>query len=238
MSHKLKLIGGAAAMCLAVLAMSGSAFGLSNTVVKTTNDAGYSAIDPSAITSFSGTISVPTITCPSTGDVYISAGVGLSGGSEVIPLAWSAFCYAGTLSFNDAEAGFCPESTGICDPFGTTAIAAGDSIKFSMKENEKTDMTTVTVDNVTEGQKGSATLASSPSFTEISAETSITDSSSGSVTPIPSFTTINYGSLKFNGMLLSSLSPTEYKMYDGSTLQVSTSAINSKGSFSTTFKHV
>jgi hypothetical protein len=49
---------------------------------------------------------------------------------------------------------------------------------------------------------------------------------------------VTYAQLKFNGALLSSMSPTESNLYDGSVLQVATSAITSTGSFSTKFVHI
>jgi hypothetical protein len=97
---------------------------------------------------------------------------------------------------------------------------------------------TVTLSNVTAKESASATVTATPSYTSIDAETSIFNGFGGNVTPIPSFTPVKYGNLKFGGSLLSSFSPTKTEMYDGSVLQVATSAISTTGGFSTIFKHI
>ena len=128
--------------------------------------------------------------------------------------------------------------TGICEPEAQVNAKPGDSLTFSLSENTATSTTTITAINSTEKQTASASAHILLKESVINAETGIFGSKPGSVTPIPKFTPITLANLKFNGAILSSFHPTEFEMYDGSTLQVATSAISSTGSFTNTFKHV
>jgi hypothetical protein len=209
-------------------------------VVHTKNSAGYSATSSTGITRFTGSLNVPTITCPATGSPFMSAFVSLGGASSgSIRFTLDVNCSSGSLFLSDAAAFFCLGSTGgICEPEAQVSAAAGDVLNFSLSEDTKTSTSTVEVINSTEKQTSSAsahTLLSEPS---IGAETFIAGSKPGNVTPIPSFTPIKFSDLKFNGAILSSFSPTKIEMYDGTTLQVATSSISSAGTFTNTFKHV
>ena len=170
----------------------------------------------------------------------MSASVNLAGApSGFIVFTLDAQCSSGSLFLLSATAFFCFSSTGgICEPEAQVNAAAGDVLNFSLSEDTKTSTSTVEVINSTEKQSSSAsahTLLSEPSIT---AQTSISGSKPGNVTPIPSFTPIKFSDLKFNGAILSSFSPFKYEMYDGTTLQVATSSISSAGTFTNTFKHV
>jgi hypothetical protein len=227
-------LAGALAMMLSAPAAATSA------VVHTKNSAGYSATSPTGITSFTGTLNVPTITCPATGSLFMSVSVNLGGDSSgSIVFTLDGNCSSGSLFGLDAAAFFCLSSTGgICEPEAHVAAAAGDVLNFSLSEHTSTSTSTVTVINPTEKQSSSAsahTLLSEPS---INAQTDISGSKPGNVTPIPSFTPIKFSNLKFNGEILSSFSPIKFEMYDGTTLQVATSSISSTGTFTNTFKHV
>jgi len=107
-------------------------------------------------------------------------------------------------------------------------------------ESAGTGYTTLTVTNVTQQQIGSAAIHQLPSFTSVQVGTTFCCSSgtSQNITPIPSFTAVKFSALKFDGALLSALSPAESEMYDHTVLQVATSAISSTGGFTNTFKHV
>jgi hypothetical protein len=227
-------LAGALAMMLSAPAAAASA------VVHTKNNAGYSATSSTGITSFTGSLNVPTITCPATGSPFMSASVNLAGASSgPIVFTLDADCSSGSLFLLYAAAFFCLSSTGgICEPEAQVNAAAGDVLNFSLREDTKTSTSTVEVINPTEKQSSSAsahTLLSEPSIT---AQTFIGGSKPGNVTPIPSFTPIKFSDLKFNGAILSSFSPTKFEMYDGTTLQVATSSISSAGTFTNTFKHV
>lgn len=227
-------LAGALAVTLSVPAAAAPA------ALHTKNNAGYTANSATGITSFTGTLGVPTITCPATGSTFISAAVNLGGDSSgSMVFTWDTTCSNGTLFGLDAAAFFCLSSTGgICEPEAHVAAAPGDVLNFSLSENTATTTSTVSVVNSTEKQSSSASAHVLLSESVINAETDISGSKPGNVTPIPSFTPIKFGNLKFNGAILSSFSPLKFEMYDGTTLQVATSAISSTGTFTTTFKHV
>ncbi len=113
------------------------------------------------------------------------------------------------MSYQDAFADFCPTAGETCGPSAATNIAAGDLLKLSMTTNTAKSTTTVSISNVTEHQSASATIGAVVSLTFISAVTTFSNAGgTGNVTPIPTFTTVAFGALKFNGALLSTLAPT------------------------------
>jgi hypothetical protein len=140
------------------------------TVVPTQNSAGYSATAPSPFTTFSGTLNVPIVTCPATGDIFMGANIQLTpttvSGYSVL-LGWFVQCNSGTITYTGATAAFCPSAGGVCDPSGNTNTVPGDSIHLSVTQNTVKGTTTVTVNNVTEKQSVSAVLSATPSYTSI-----------------------------------------------------------------------
>jgi hypothetical protein len=213
------------------------------TTVHTTNFAGYSGTAPTPVTSFTGGLTVPTVvTCPASGNLFMDAQIFLNPGvanSWDATFGWNIECNNGTASYGTGTAGLCPTSGGLCAPFVYVAIAPGDTLKFSLSEAPAAGTTTVKVTNVTQKQFASGTAHATPSFTLVTAETSFCcNATGGNISPIPSFTSFHYSSLKFNGALLSSFANlTKYVMFDGTVEQVGTSAISTGGSFSTPFKH-
>src|SRR5215472_16529285 len=67
--------------------------------VHTKDFAGYSATSSTGITSFTGSLKVPTITCPATGSQSLSALIGLTGASSggFISFTLTAQCNGGSL---------------------------------------------------------------------------------------------------------------------------------------------
>jgi len=208
--------------------------------IHTANSAGYQGNSSAGITKFTGSVNVPTITCPTTGSPFMDATISLGGSSSgSLNFMWNASCTNGSLSLEGAAAIMCLGSAGgICEPEAQVNAAAGDSLTFSLRENTATSTTTITVINSTEQQTASASAHILLKESVVNAETDISGTKPGSVTPIPKFTPITFGNLKINGAILSSLHPIEFEMYDGTTLQVATSSISSTGTFTNTFKHV
>lgn len=233
--------GGVLAAAAAALTLVGFAAPAAAATIHSENIAGYVAFQKAAITAATGTINVPTVTCPGTGTVYINGGVTLTdqrkSAKYVVQMGWDISCTAGTVSYENGGVGFCPATGGYCPTYAYFPIAPGNSIQVSMSQDTATNTTTLTADNVTKHQTASCSMKLSLLITETFVRTYTYGSSAGNVTPIPSFTGIHYGGFKLNGALLSTLSPTKYEMYDGATLQVSTTAISSNGTFSTLFEH-
>jgi hypothetical protein len=96
----------------------------------------------------------------------------------------------------------------------------------------------VNVTDTTTKVSASASATVTASLTDIVAKTLFQNGHTGNISPIPSFTKIQYRRLLFNGAILSTLNPTEYEMYDGTTLQVATTPVGAGGTFTTAFKHV
>lgn len=209
-------------------------------VTHSNNFAGYSSTSSIAVTSFTGSLSVPSITCPATGSPHVSATLNLNGDPAYdLIFGWQAQCTNGSLILDGVSAIFCPTAGQFCNPSAGVSAAPGDSIQLSMSENRKTSTTTVKLTNSTQKQTASASVRSLLSEPSIGAGTGICSATcQGNTTPIPSFNPIKFGNLKFNGLTLSSFSPTRIEMFDGTTLQVATSSVSSTGTFTTTFKHV
>ncbi len=206
-------------------------------VVRSPNVAGYNATDPSPVTSFSGTLSVPALTCPATGNLQMLAQVSLvdPATADQADFQWSIACISGTALYSSATAYVGTYATG----FGQAAIAAvaGDTLKLAMSEDSVKGTVTVKITDTSNRQTASAKVPLQASLTALSAQIDF-PTGTANVTPIPTFTNVRFGDLKYNGAILSSLSPTNTEMYDGTTLQVSTSPISAAGTFSTVFKHV
>ena len=206
-------------------------------VVHSKDFAGYKATSSTGITGFTGTLNLPSVTCPATGSPSLEPQIFLSGDS-LYSIDFSEFlgCSNGSPSLIAAEADFCPNAGSSCSPIGGVEPAPGDSLQFAMSENTKTSTTTLKLTDSTKKQTASASVHALLSETGIQAGTSFC-CGTGNITPIPSFTPIKFGNLKFNGAILSSFSSTSYEMYDGTTLQAATSSISSTGTFTNTFKH-
>jgi hypothetical protein len=214
-------------------------------VVQNPNFAGYSATAPSAITTFSGAIKVPTVTCPSTGggsSFFATAEIGDSSGIFV------NFTVGGQcLPVNGGAPTIAPASIELSsnyspsfDTGASVGVAAGQTVRATITEHAATGFTSLTISNPTTKASGSASTPLLPSFKDVQAGLQ-QDAFSGpgtSFTPIPSFTMFSFIGLKYNGATLATLSPTQSEMYDGSTLQVATSAISAAGTFNAIFKHV
>lgn len=217
----------------AVVLLAGPAFPAPSTIIDTETSAGYAATLTVPITSLSGALSVPTVTCPSTGTLSLLSEFYLkpTTTTEAGLLGWNDTCTAGVLG----------QPFAFVDVDGANAsinISPGDALKFSLTETTGSSIVALKVADATNDLGATVTASVNPSFTTLSALTFVSNGGTGNVTPIPSFTPIHFGSLKVNNAALTTYTPTEYEMYDGSTLQIATSAISTAGAFTTTFKHV
>jgi hypothetical protein len=200
--------------------------------------AGYTATDSAAITSFAGSLLLPTtVNCPATGTPGTVSWVIL----DEVAFGWVGGCSNGTFTYFDAFAQICNFGQ-FCDGLGEVNIAAGDSIRLSMAVNTVKGTTILKVVNETTKRSVTVSDSEAPSITDVQAYTQWDnqDGFSGeNVSPLPSFFPyMRFGNLLFNGVTLSSLSNlTRYAMYDGTTLQMKATSITSTGSFTTVWEH-
>jgi hypothetical protein len=220
----------AALLLLSVSGLAAPAVGTAD--LRTPNQAGFVASATAPITRFTGTLGVPTLTCPASGDVNITAFVYLTDPNtgESANFGWFASCSDGTAVYEFAAVGIDGGAN------ASVTIAPGDTLRFSMRQNAVKGTVTASVQDLATDLSVSATAVIDPAFEDISATTSFCVCA-GNVSPIPSFTPVVFGKLKFDGSPLGSFSPTKYEMYDGSVRQVKTSIISRRGTFSSIFEH-
>jgi hypothetical protein len=238
------LVAGALS-CLLGIAATPAASASNPLIAQSPGFAGYNATAPSAITMFSGSIKMPTVTCPLTGGPSsFGANVEIQDTSGNI----AAFTVGGQCSpMNGGPPTISPASIQLVSNFSpsldagaSVGVVAGQTIHATITEHATTGFTSLTITNPTTRASGSASTPLVPSFTGVQAglqQFSLSGPGT-SFTPIPTFTMFSFIGLKFNGATLATLNPTESEMYDGSTLQVATSAIAAGGTFNTIFKHV
>jgi hypothetical protein len=212
-----------------------AASALGKVVVHSTSFAGYAAAAQSGIATFSGTITIPALTCPSTGSVDINSYVFLFNRSSTAGAVAQvlASCVNGSAIYRGAYAQVESSSSPTAVWAATsTSDVPGQQIRFTIAVHASS--VTASVRNLTTGTSGSLNfpVTTSPSYTSITAGTAFSSS------PIPSFTKVVFGALKFNGVSLAFLSPTTYDMYNGTTLQVAPGAFSTAGTFADIFSHV
>jgi Peptidase A4 family len=207
-----------------------------------TNFAGYDALITTPVSAVTGTLTVPTITCPATGVTDVSSGVSLNGPGSIQAEVFY-LCYDGALEEQpNLEVAISGTSGPTEGGLGTIAVSPGDKLSFSLSEKLATQTLTGVVKDKTNGFSASAKgpgsiepVAGTP--LSVQAGTFVDGDGTGSTT-VPSFTPgFTIGALKFGSSTLSAFSPTEYEMYNGTTLQIATGKISTGGSFTTTFKH-
>jgi hypothetical protein len=244
MSTGTRIVVAGVLACLLGVVASTAASAAGFAVSKNANFAGYDATASTPITTFSGGITLPTVTCPTTGSgssFFAEVDLGDAFGTVAI-LSVGGQC----LPANNGVATIFPASIQLIsnvspslDAGASVGLAAGQTVNATITVNTGAGMTSLTITNPATKTKGSASTPLAPSFTSVNAGLDQTAfSGPGNVTPIPTFTAFTFSGLKFNGATLATLSPTESEMFDGSTLQVATSTIAANGSFSTIFKHV
>src|SRR5580658_6177530 len=80
----LAVVAAAAAAALAFPAAAGAAPATPTSVVHSTSFAGYTASIGGSAETFSGRVTVPTVTCPASGDETIAAGASIETSSTII----------------------------------------------------------------------------------------------------------------------------------------------------------
>ncbi len=229
-------LAAAAVCCSAGLVGVPQASATALSTVHSTSFAGYSASDPSPVTTFSGTLTVPAFTCPAAGQVYLDATVSMNSVTgQGADFGWSAYCYNGTANYESASVSVQDLASLLVG--ANIGIAPGQSVRATITQNAKSGKTTVAIKNLTTLASATGNTPNLMSFSEITAGLSDQNYSGVGIT-IPSFTKATFGSLLFNGATLATLSPTKSNLYNGTTLQVATSAISAGGTFSAVFKHV
>lgn len=189
-------------------------------------EAGYSAIDAQPVTRFDGSITVPTVTCPATGDKLLFSSVSINGSTASANFGIAIECTTGTVYYSNSYAD-------VGGATGATTIAPGQTLKFSLADNSSTGIMTATVTDPATDDSASASSAVSTPLSYVDAATETTAGS-----PIPSFTEEHLQNLKFDGVTLSTLGTLQkFNRYNGKTLQISTTKISAKGTFSTVFVH-
>jgi len=224
-------------MCCLVGALGvGPASASSLSTVHSTSFAGYQASLVTPVTTISGTLTVPALTCPATGQVNLSAQVSaFSPSGQDAGFDWYAYCSNGVAYYNGASV--YTNNGGSTLVGANVGIAPGQTIKAAINQNTVTGKTTVTIKNLTTLANASGSTPNLLSFVGVSAGL-FDQNTSGVGMTIPSFSKVTFGKLLFNGAPFSTLSSTRSDLYNGSTLQVATTPISSTGTFSTVFKHV
>jgi hypothetical protein len=211
------------------------------TPTKSKTTAGYFA-GPSQkkVTTASGGLNVPTLTCPASGDVTMNSQVGLFDihTSDSVGFGFIIDCSSGTAFYSNSYVSVGNAITGYSS--GTTPISPGDNLTYSMSQKTSAGTLTATISDTTNHLSASVTAGDfTPALKDLSAYTTFSPTnSSGNVTPIPSFSpAVTFTATTFNGKTLGQYGGlTEENMWDGSTEQVATSAITA-GTFTTTFVH-
>jgi hypothetical protein len=203
------------------------------TIVHSTNFAGYTASSVTSVTSFSGSLSSPTLTCPATGQFTIQPEVRVT--SPTHQASVSAY---EVLSCSNGSAFGGQFDASVTNAAGKSAfaglqVAPGDSLRFKMTESDA-GVATILVSNVTAGTTATAAANGVGGLTEITVGTTL---NSPAPTPIPSFTPITFGGLRIGASTLSAFTTTESEIFNGIVLQVSTSAISANGGVVNRFVH-
>lgn len=203
-------------------------------VITSTVDAGYSAFPTKAVTTFTGSVSVPTVTCPPSGSVTVEPFVAVHTSGNYLLYEDQVNCASGKATSGGFFASIYPSSGGYDIAAANLADVPGAVVKFTLKV-AASGKATMTISDAKSKTSASASAPITGGITNVSAETAVF----GSVTPtvVPKFTTITFGAMQIDGKSLGTLAPAKYEIYDGSTLQVSTSTFSKTGTFTNHFVH-
>jgi hypothetical protein len=112
---------------------------------RTTNGTG------TPITTFSGTLNVPTVTCPATGNLPLVANIALGDGNgHAAEFQWSQTCANGGVIVSEALVYF-EGPGGVMLASGTTFISPGDKIAYSMSTKAVNNTITLKLTNTNTG---------------------------------------------------------------------------------------
>src|SRR5438270_5191171 len=206
-SRRLIIVAGAAGSALLLLPANPVSAAAAST--HTTNFAGYIASVTNSATQFSGSISIPAVTCPASGSTTLAPTADIRTTNNFIQFENQISCANGTATNNGFLAGIYPSTGGtpIADAFIQTA--AGDTVKATLTISAGTG--TVKVSDLTAHSSGSAAAPVSGSLTSVQIGTFVFSSP----TVVPNFTTITYGTVKIGPAALSTFSPAQYEIFNG-----------------------
>jgi hypothetical protein len=231
-----------AGVSMLLLLFSSTASAVPDSIVHSTSFAGYTASITTAVPTVTGTLTVPTVTCPASGYADVSSGVFLRGTGSMFSEVF-ILCYNGAMEQAPLlEVSVNGGSGSNGGSSGTVFVSPGDMLSFSLTDNTTSKTLVGVVKDKTTGYSASATA---PGTIEpvpgtplnVQAGTTVTGNGTGS-TVVPAFTPgFTIGVLKLGTSTLSAFSPTESEMFNGTTLQISTSKILTGGSFTNTFVH-
>ena len=234
---------GAGALVLSVTPAGATA--TTTGIVHTGNFAGYTASTPAGTTSVTTRMRVPTLSnCPATGSVTILPNLnwGDTSGDSAFGIAVES-CNNGTVTSAIVEAGV---QTGTTPTITTLPASAGDAVSVSISYSASTGRITVHVTDTTKATKTSASKIWASAPQALAVGTSVSGSAGAPpYSPLPSFQTLSFSGVEAHGAAgtaptaLAAMAPARFEIYDGTTLQVATTAINSTTgtSFSTHFHH-
>jgi hypothetical protein len=223
----------AGAVVLCGLLAAPAAAVTSRTVMKSTSFAGYIAGVSGTVSTFTGTVSVPTVTCPATGTMTLEPAVAIHTSGNYLLFDDFVTCSAGTKSSAGFTAAIFLATGGFDIASANLATAPNDVVKLQLTI-AGSGAATMKISDATAKTAASATAPVTGSITSVQAGTSVFG---GSPTVVPAFSPVAFGALKVGAASLASLTPAEYEIYNGAQLQLSTSKISKKGSFTNTFVH-
>jgi hypothetical protein len=244
----LAVTSGAAAVGVAVLGLAASAqaaagadggggpagaHARASSVINSAVFAGYQAtVAAGSATSSAAQYKLPALSCTSaTRGITPVAGVGVNaGGTSTFSSAFAfALCQNGKAAYYPALV-----INGSETNYASTALHAGNVIKVATKVT--TAGTTVSVRDVSTGVTKKLTGPGASSGNAYIGDSDVTIS--GSLVGVPNFGTVTFTSCSVDGKALAAAHPARYQRVNGSTVQITTGALSSKGTaFVTHFKH-
>jgi hypothetical protein len=222
----------ATGLCGVLAAPSLAAASVPRAVVKSTTFAGYDAGVTGTVSTFSGLVSIPTVTCPATGSVTLQPGVLIHTSGNFFRFEESVDCAAGTAPPPAFFASIYLATGGDDIAAASFAVSAGDVVKMLL--NITSGKATMTIIDAKAKERALASAPVTGTLTSVQVGTSVNGSTP---TVVPRFTTISFIAVKVGTASLATLSVDKYEIYKGNELQVATSKRSTKGTFKNNFVH-
>ena len=240
-------IGGTAPVAR-VTAAAASPTAASSSIAYSNNFAGYLATTPSGATTVSARITVPTVTCPAGSGVTIYPAMQWSGSAGMASGAQVSTCSGGSVSNPTFQLALSPN--GKRPLFALLPSSPGDSLSVTITYTPSNGRTTVVGQDITSGLSanvsGFLTGTTPAAPRNLTVGTIVSGPGSPPYSPLPRFSTITYSGVQATTptpagtvtSTLASMNPTRANMFNGTTLQVSATAIDSTGrTFATVWNH-
>jgi hypothetical protein len=201
-------------------------------VVKSTTFAGYIAGVSGTVSTFSGLMSIPSVTCPATGSVTLQPQVAIHTSGNYLLFEDSTDCSGGKATPAGFFASIYLATGGFDIASANLAVSAGDVVRMMLNiTSGKATMAII------DGKAKTRALATAPvtgSVTNVQAGTAVNGSTP---TVVPHFSTISFIALTVGTASLATLGAARYEIFKGATLQASTSKRSIKGTFKNNFVH-